>query len=119
MQFLLAIKFAFRELRGGIKGFRIFLACLALGVGTIAGIGVLSKSIEGGLKRDGNKLLGGDISLRLLHRPATKEQIKYFGTTSNFSEIIEMRAMAINANIVKKRALVELKGVDNTYPLVG
>ena len=118
-QLQLAIKFAFRELRGGIKGFRIFIACLALGVGTIAGVGTLNKSIEGGLKRDGNKLLGGDVSLRLLHRPATKEQIEYFGTTSNFSEIIEMRAMAMNTGVVKKRALVELKGVDNTYPLIG
>ena len=118
-QLQLAIKFAFRELRGGIKGFRIFIACLALGVGTIAGVGTLNKSIEGGLKRDGNKLLGGDVSLRLLHRPATKEQIEYFGTTSNFSEIVEMRAMAINTGAEKKRALVELKGVDNTYPLIG
>ena len=119
IQLQLAIKFAFRELRGGIKGFRIFIACLALGVGTIAGVGTLNKSIEGGLKRDGNKLLGGDVSLRLLHSPATKEQIEYFGTTSNFSEIVEMRAMAINTGVEKKRALVELKGVDNTYPLIG
>lgn len=29
----LAWRFALRELRGGLKGFRIFLACLALGLG--------------------------------------------------------------------------------------
>ncbi len=118
-QLSLAIKFAFRELRGGIKGFRIFIACLALGVGTIAGVSTLTKSIEAGLKRDGKKLLGGDVSLRLLHRPATKEQLEYFKATSNFSEIIEMRAMAKNAGRNKERALVELKGVDNAYPLIG
>ena len=28
----LALRFAARELRSGVKGFRIFLACLALGV---------------------------------------------------------------------------------------
>ncbi len=32
----LAWRLAGRELRGGLKGFRIFLACLALGVATIA-----------------------------------------------------------------------------------
>ena len=45
-QLSLAIKFALNELRGGIKGFRIFIACLALGVGTIAGVGTLNKSIQ-------------------------------------------------------------------------
>jgi len=118
-QFSLAIKFALRELRGGIKGFRIFIACLALGVGTIAGMGTLTKSIEAGLKRDGKKLLGGDISLRLLHRPADKEQIKYFKTATKFSEIIEMRVMAQNTSKSEKRALAELKAVDNAYPLIG
>ena len=118
-QFSLAIKFALRELRGGIKGFRIFIACLALGVGTIAGMGTLTKSIEAGLKRAGKKLLGGDISLRLLHRPADKEQIKYFKTATKFSEIIEMRVMAQNTSKSEKRALAELKAVDNAYPLIG
>ena len=52
-QLLLSTKFAIRELRNGIIGFRIFIACLILGVGTIAGVGTLSESIEAGLKRDG------------------------------------------------------------------
>ena len=30
------LRFAARELRSGVKGFRIFLACLALGVAAIA-----------------------------------------------------------------------------------
>jgi len=118
-QLLLSAKFAFRELRSGIRGFRIFIACLALGVGTIAGIGTLNESIEGGLKRDGKKLLGGDISLRLLHLPAKKEHLEYFKGTSNFSEIIEMRAMTKNLINTDTRTIVELKAIDNAYPLVG
>ncbi len=35
----LAWRFALRELRGGMKGFYIFLACIALGVGAIASVG--------------------------------------------------------------------------------
>ena len=33
----LAARLAFRELRGGLSGFYIFLACVALGTGAIAG----------------------------------------------------------------------------------
>ena len=34
----LALRFARRELRGGFAGFRLMMACLALGVAAIAGI---------------------------------------------------------------------------------
>ena len=45
----LALRLARRELRGGLRGFRIFLACLALGVAVIAGVGSLSAAIKAGL----------------------------------------------------------------------
>jgi hypothetical protein len=32
------LRLALRELRGGVRGFGVFLACLALGVAAIAGI---------------------------------------------------------------------------------
>ena len=50
-----------RELRGGFSGFRIFLACLALGVGSIAAVGNVSESVLNALERDGRALLGGDV----------------------------------------------------------
>ncbi len=34
-----ALRFALRELRGARRGFFVFLACLALGVMAIAGVG--------------------------------------------------------------------------------
>ena len=46
----LAFRLARRELRAGVKGFRVFIACLALGVGAIAGVGSLSESIVAGLR---------------------------------------------------------------------
>ena len=118
-EFTLAVKFARRELRGGLKGFRIFVACLALGVAAIAGVGTISQSIEAGLQRDGKKLLGGDVALRLLHRPASPKHLQHFKKTSDFSEVIEMRAMVRSSSLKKTRALIELKAVDNTYPLIG
>ena len=48
-RFKLSFKLALREMRAGLKGFRIFIACLALGVAAIGGVGSLSESIKGGL----------------------------------------------------------------------
>jgi len=114
----LALRFALRELRGGVKGFRILILCLALGVATIAGVGSLSTALVDGLRADGRKLLGGDVELRLTHRAADQQQIAYFDAAGRLSQVTEMRAMALTDNR-GKRALVELKGVDDPYPLYG
>ena len=63
MSLTTAARFARRELRGGLRGFRIFLACLALGVAAIAGIGMVRTSIALGLEEKGAELLGGDAEL--------------------------------------------------------
>ena len=116
----LAARFARRELRGGLRGFRVFVICLTLGVAAIAGVGSVSESVTGGIERDARSLLGGDISLRLLHRPVTAEQRSYISDRGDLSEVIEMRAMARSAgDRAAKRSLVELKAVDGAYPLVG
>ena len=38
-------RFALRELRGGLRGFFVFLACIALGVTAIAGVGSFARSL--------------------------------------------------------------------------
>jgi putative ABC transport system permease protein len=35
----LALRYALREMRGGLSGFYVFIACIALGVMAIAGVG--------------------------------------------------------------------------------
>lgn len=35
----LAFRYALRELRGGLRGFYVFIACIALGVMAISGVG--------------------------------------------------------------------------------
>ncbi len=115
----LAITFSLREMRSGLKGFYLFISCLAIGVAAIAGVGTVSKSIEAGLAKDGRKLLGGDLSIRLIHRSATEKQKKFFNNISDFSEVIEMRSMVQSNKSAAYRTLVELKAVDQAYPLVG
>ncbi len=118
--FALALRLARRELRGGIRGWRVFLACLALGVAAVAGIGSLSASIEQGIRADGKSILGGDVELRLVHRPAKPDERRFLEKGNTLSATVEMRAMARQAGSPKgRRILVELKAVDNVYPLYG
>ncbi|NVK14951.1 MAG: drug:proton antiporter, partial [Rhodobacteraceae bacterium] len=93
--FRLAWRFALRELRGGLKGFRIFLACLTLGVGVIAAIGSIRASIETGLEREGATILGGDAELNFTYRFANEDERDWVERTAlRHSEIAEFRSMA-------------------------
>ena len=49
----LPLRFALRELRGGLHGFYVFIACIALGSLAIAGVGSLAASLADGLAREG------------------------------------------------------------------
>lgn len=113
----LSFRLTLRELRGGLKGFRVFILCLALGVSAVAGVGSLSEALVAGLNADARRLLGGDVELRLTHRPASADQLRFLEREAEVSRIVEMRAMARHPE--GGRALVELKGVDERYPLYG
>lgn len=115
---MLSLRLGLRELRGGLRGFRLFVACLALGVAVIAGIGTLSASIVAGLERDGRMLLGGDIEFRLIHRPVNDAERAFLTQQGQVSESVQMRVMGhgLRSN---QRALVEIKAVDGLYPLYG
>ena len=41
-------RFALREMRGGLRGFAVFIACIALGVAAIAGVGSFARSLGDG-----------------------------------------------------------------------
>ncbi len=112
----LALRLARREMRGGEKGFRIFLACLMLGVAAIAGVGSLAAAVRAGLDADAQQLLGGDVDLSLVQRRATAKELAALAAAGKVSLIAELRAMGRTEG---DRTLVELKAVDGFYPLVG
>ena len=58
------LRFALREMRGGLRGFYVFIACIALGVMAIAGVGSFARSLTDGLAREGRVILGGDCRSR-------------------------------------------------------
>ncbi|MEM6665846.1 MAG: ABC transporter permease [Pseudomonadota bacterium] len=115
--FALAARLALRELRGGIKGFYIFLACIAIGVATIAGVGSLSSAMVEGLAKEGRSVLGGDLALRVIHREAAPEEYAIFDQWGAVSTIATTRAMARAS--AENQTLVEVKAVDDLYPLAG
>lgn len=114
----LAFRFAWRELRGGLRGFYIFLACIALGVAAITGVTSLSRALTEGISAEGQTILGGDMSFSLMHRQADDAERAYLAGLGTVSESATMRAMA-RLTDGSDQMLVELKAVDDLYPLYG
>ena len=113
-----ALMLARRELRQGLSGFRIFLACLILGVASIASVGSLSEALLEGLSIEGQRLLGGDAEVRVTQREIGDQELGWLKAQGRVSVIAETRAMATVPG-QDSRSIVELKAVDRFYPLYG
>jgi putative ABC transport system permease protein len=111
-----------RELRGGLRGFRVFLACLTLGVAAIAAVGSVRDGIEAGVQREGAALLGGDAEIELTYRfaePAERAAMEAVATV--VSETVDFRSMATapGPRGETERGLTQVRGVDGAYPIYG
>lgn len=113
----LALRYALRDLRGGLRGFYIFIACIALGVMTIAGVGSVALSLGEGLAREGRTLLGGDAAFALIQREAKPDEVALLRSRGEVSVAATLRVMVRSGD--GPLALVELKAVDAAYPLLG
>ncbi|MCC2664788.1 MAG: putative transporter, permease component [Geminicoccaceae bacterium] len=114
----LAWRLARRELRGGVKGFVVFLACLTLGVGAIAAVGVINAGVIEGLQRDASALLGGDIQIEASNLPLAEDELAALVPPGALrSDAVRTSAMAQARN--GRRVAVALKAVDSAYPLYG
>jgi putative ABC transport system permease protein len=113
----LALRYAVRELRGGLRGFYVFIACIALGVMAIAGVGSVAASLGEGLAREGRTLLGGDVAFSLIQREAKPDEVAFLRARGEVSVAATLRAMVRAAD--GRLALVELKAVDSIYPMLG
>ncbi len=117
MNWALAARIARRELRGGLRGFGVFLACLALGVAAIAGVGMVRSAIQAGLTDQGAVLLGGDAQVEFTYRFASPAERAYLDSlATETSEIVDFRSMAVAGDA---RVLTQVKAVDAAYPLLG
>ncbi|MDZ5699223.1 ABC transporter permease [Chelativorans sp. M5D2P16] len=114
----LALRFALREMRGGLSGFFIFLACIALGVAAIGGVNSVARAISTGVASQGQELLGGDIRFELNQRETDEAEHAWLESLGQLAVSANMRSMARLPD-GSDQALVEVKAVDGSYPLYG
>ncbi len=114
----LAWRFALREMRGGVRGFVIFLLCLTLGVASIAAVNSVSEMMTTGIEREGRTILGGDMRFGLNGREAGEAEQAFlarFGTVAQSANLRSMARLPDGTN----QTLSEIKAVDARYPLYG
>ncbi|WP_170445669.1 ABC transporter permease [Ruegeria arenilitoris] len=120
MSLRLATRLARRELRGGLRGFRVFLACLTLGVAAIAAVGSVRQAIMTGLAQEGAALLGGDAQIELTYRFANEAETAWMEQNADrVSEVVDFRSMAVTRSDAPQRGLTQVKAIDDAYPLIG
>ena len=111
------LRLALRELRAGVRGFYVFIACLAVGVMAIAAVASLTGSLTDGLAAQSRTILGGDVSFSLIGRQAQPAERAFLAEEGEVSVAATLRAMARSSD--GRAALVEVKAVDAAYPLYG
>jgi putative ABC transport system permease protein len=115
-----ALALAWRETRGSWRGFLSFLACVALGVAALAGVGTLGANLDRALAREARALLGGDVEARSArpfdtHTAGELAALAREGATVTY--VRELVGMARGPD--GRTLLVELKAVEPAYPLYG
>jgi putative ABC transport system permease protein len=113
----LAWRLALRDLRAGGRGLWLLGLCLFLGTAALAGIGSLSASILAALDAQGRIALGGDLQMRVSQRRATVAELAAFAEKGRVSEGLTLTAMAQRDGGLP--TMIELRGVDQLWPLVG
>lgn len=113
-----ALRFAWRDLRGSLGGFAIFLACIALGVAAISAVGNLNAGVAAAFARDASALLGGDLQLEQAGVPVREEELApLLPADARVSRVVRTSSLLEGPD--GRRLPVTLKAVDDAYPLLG
>lgn len=117
----LALRIAFTELRGGVKGFRLFLACLAIGIAAIAASGSMAEAFRLGLEKEQRQILGGDLAFSQRLQYPSDEQLAFFKARGETSLAVDTRTMGSRdmGTDGELRRLIDVRAVDNAHPLQG
>jgi putative ABC transport system permease protein len=112
----LALRLAWQ--RRGLAGWRLALAAFTLGLFALSLILDLEAALHQGLAREGRRLLGGDLEVLTGSSPpppALRALAERAG--ARVSEVVTFRSLIRAPS--GETALVEVKAVDDAYPLVG
>jgi putative ABC transport system permease protein len=113
------LRIARRELAGGVGGFWIYLACLALGAWAIAASGSVTTAFNAGLTTQSHMLLGGDAALNLSQREATPDEIAWMKTRAEPGKVSQAAGVDLMGRKGAVIRQVDVRGIDGAYPLVG
>ena len=109
-----------RELRGSFNEFKIVVASIFLGVFIISAVGSISQNLKSEIKNKRVEMLGGNFELSTTYQEFPKKIKSWLEENGKITNIIELRTMlSYGSQSSLKRRIVELKAVDNNYPLVG
>ncbi|MBB4197311.1 putative ABC transport system permease protein [Rhodoblastus sphagnicola] len=112
------LRFALRDLRGGLRSFGVFIACLAIGVMALAAVAATSRAMRDGLAGQGAVIIGGDLSFSRAQGSPADEHRAFLASQGGLSEVVILRSMARREDS-SHATLVEMKSVDAAYPLTG
>lgn len=119
----LAARIAVRDMRGGARSLWLLVAGVFVGAAAVALVGAVSTSLIDASRQGAVQAVGGDLSLRLFHRPPSDTELAVLRRQGEVAVTAELRPMAraLHAATGDTGAahLIELKGVDMDYPLYG
>lgn len=117
--YFLALKWALRDIRGAWSSFSLVLICLIIGLSSITAVHITAGSVLGSIEKNSRMILGADWIVRQIYSPVGDQERNWLKSKGAFiSESAEIRPMLINP-LTGDSALVELKVVDEHYPLYG
>ncbi len=104
------------ELAAGVLGLRLFIACVAMASLMLGAVWVLGDGLSRALTQSGTTLLGGDVAVSVVNVPLEEDTVAGLSDFGSVSAVAEMRT---SARVGDARYTVEVKGVDDLYPLYG
>ncbi|MEM9705226.1 MAG: FtsX-like permease family protein [Pseudomonadota bacterium] len=104
-----------KELSAGLRGFWVYMACLAVGAYAISAAGSVTAGFDEGLKAQSRQLLGGDVAFVAAQRLANPSEREFLDTIGVVSETAELDVMGAAGEV---RRQVDVHAVDTAYPLI-
>ncbi len=104
------------ELAAGIFGLRLFIACVVVAALMLGAVWMLGDALVKALERSGTRILGGDVAVSVVNVPLDDSVVGALERIGRVSRTVDLRTSAV---VDGQRATVELKAVDDSYPLYG
>ena len=113
------LKLSIKELRGSFNEFKIVITSIFIGVFIITAVGSLSQNLKYQIDNKRSELLGGTYELSTTYQEFPRDVKNWLEQNGKVSQIVEMRTMLSSLkSLPYKRRIVELKAVDENWPLI-